>query len=216
MSALVVSSQSRSDFGKGASRRLRKTNMVPGIVYGAGKDPVAIMTEQRLISKLINDEAFYASIISLEIDGKTEQVILRDLQHHPAKELIMHTDFLRVRADQEITVGVPLHYLGEDECEGVKVGGAISKIDVEIEIICLPQDLPEHIDVDVSALALGDSIHLSEVKLPEGVSSKILSYGEDHDRAIVSVHVLRGGSGEEESTDEISTEEPSDDKSDDS
>ncbi len=215
--SLSLSVQSRSDFGKGASRRLRKQNLLPGIVYGGGKDPVAILLEQRVLSKIRSNEAFYSAIVALEIDGKAEKVILRDLQHHPFKDIILHADFMRIRSDQEITLGVPLHFIGEEECHGVKVeGGSLSRIDVEIEIVCLPGDLPEFIEVDVTNLELGSAVHLSEIKLPEGVRSTVLSYGEDHDRAVVSVHATRAASEDEEDVTAAETEVGSDDQGDDS
>ncbi len=214
MSSITLSAQSRSDFGKGASRRLRRQDMMPAIVYGGGADPVAITVEQRVMAKQLENEAFYSAIVALEVDGKAEKVILRDLQHHPFKAMIMHADFQRVRSDQEITVGVPLHFVGEEECTGVKdEGGTLSRIDVEMEVACLPGDLPEYLEVDVSNLALGASIHLSEITLPEGVRSTVLSHGEDHDRAVVSVHVTRAAV-EEEDIDAGDVEGETDDESD--
>ncbi|MDO6459560.1 50S ribosomal protein L25/general stress protein Ctc [Granulosicoccaceae sp. 1_MG-2023] len=198
MNSIALEAQSRSDFGKGASRRLRRELRVPGIVYGGNGDPVAISLEQRVITKHLENEAFYSAIIDLIIDGKKESVLLRDLQHHPYKPAVMHVDFQRVRADEEVHVHVPLHFIGEEECAGVKAGGALSKVDVEIEVACLPASLPEYIEVDVTELGLGESIHLSQVALPEGVRSIALSHGEDNDRTIVSVHVTRATAGEGE------------------
>lgn len=215
MSSISLDTQTRSDFGKGASRRLRREELIPAIVYGGGSDPAAVTVEQRVIKKYLNNDAFYSAVLNLNVDGKREKVILRDLQHHPYKSIIMHIDFLRVRSDQEITVRVPLHFIGEEECVGVKEGGALSRIDVEIEVACLPGDLPEYIEVDVSALELGSSIHMSEVTLPENVRSVALSHGEDHDRAIVSVHATRaavetdeeeGGEGDEAEASEEGSE----------
>lgn len=191
MSSIALEAQSRSDFGKGASRRLRREKRVPGIVYGGNADPVAVSVEARVVFKHLEDDAFYSAIIDLSIDGKKESVLLRDLQHHPYQQVIMHMDFQRVQADQEVHVHVPLHFIGEDVCAGVKAGGALSKVDVEIEVACLPAVLPEFIEVDVTNLGLGESIHLSQVSLPEGVRSIALSHGEDHDRAVVSVHATR-------------------------
>ncbi len=197
MSSITLNVNVRSEFGKGASRRLRREDLVPAIIYGGGADPIPVTLEQRVIKKYLNNDAFYSGILNLEVEGKREKAILRDLQHHPYKAIIMHMDFQRVRSDQEIHVHVPLHFIGEDVCVGVKAGGAISKIDVEIEVSCLPADLPEFIEVDVSNLELGSSIHLSEVELPENVRSIALSHGEDHDRAIVSVHATRAAVDED-------------------
>ena len=200
MSSIALEAQSRSDFGKGASRRLRREALVPGIVYGGDTDPVAVSLEQRVVAKHLEDDAFYSAIIDLSIDGKKESVLLRDLQHHPYKSIIMHMDFQRVKADQEVHVHVPLHFVGEEACAGVKAGGALSKVDVEMEVACLPASLPEYIEVDVTNLGLGESIHLSQIALPEGVRSIALSHGEDHDRAVVAVHATRASreSDEEE------------------
>lgn len=200
MSSIALEAQSRSDFGKGASRRLRREALVPGIVYGGDTDPVAVSLEQRVVAKHLEDDAFYSAIIDLSIDGKKESVLLRDLQHHPYKSIIMHMDFQRVKADQEVHVHVPLHFIGEEACAGVKAGGALSKVDVEMEVACLPAALPEYIEVDVTNLGLGESIHLSQIALPEGVRSIALSHGEDHDRAVVAVHATRASreSDEEE------------------
>lgn len=207
MSSITLDTTTRSDFGKGASRRLRKEGLVPAIIYGGGADPVAVNLEHRVITKHLNNDAFYSAIIKLTVDGKSEKAVLRDIQHHPYKAVIMHLDFLRVKSDQELTMHVPLHFLNEEECVGVKAGGSISKIDMEIEVACLPADLPEFIEVDVADVELGGSLHISDVKLPEGVRSIALSHGEDHDRAIVSVHATRGGSSDDEDTEAGATEE---------
>ena len=207
MSSISLDAQPRSDFGKGASRRLRKEELIPAIVYGGGADPVAVTVEQRVIKKHLNDDAFYSAVLNLNVDGKKNKVILRDLQHHPYKSIIMHIDFQRVRSDQEIHVRVPLHFVGEEACVGVKAGGALSKIDVEMEVACLPGDLPEFIDVDVTNLELGSSLHLSDVTLPENVRSVALSHGEDHDRAIVSVHATRAAVETDEEEGEAATGE---------
>ena len=210
MSSISLDTATRSDFGKGASRRLRKEGLIPAIIYGGGADPVAVNVEHRVINKHLNNDAFYSAIIKLNVDGKSEKAVLRDIQHHPYKPVIMHLDFLRVKSDQELTMHVPLHFLNEEACVGVKAGGSISKIDMEIEVACLPADLPEFIELDVENLELGASLHISDVKLPEGVRSIALSHGDDHDRAIVSVHVTRGGSSsddEDDAAEEATTEE---------
>lgn len=207
MSSVKLDATTRSDFGKGASRRLRREDLIPAIIYGGGADPVAVTVEHRVVKKHLNNDAFYSAILELAVDGKKEKAILRDMQHHPFKPIVLHLDFLRVRSDTEIHVHVPLHFIGEEVCVGVKAGGSLSRIDVDIEVACLPKDLPEFIEVDVSELELGSSIHMSEVKLPEGVRSIALSHGDDHDRAIVSVHVTRGGVEEEEETDTAADDE---------
>jgi large subunit ribosomal protein L25 len=183
----------RNDLGKGASRRLRRNaGMVPAIVYGAGKEPVSISIAQNVLHKSCENEAFFAHIINLKVGGDSENAIVKGLQRHPATNRIMHADFLRVRMDQEITVEVPLHFINEEACVGVKIdGGMVSHVMSSLQIACLPGNLPEYIEVDVEALEMGSSLHMSELKLPEGVSVPELSYGEDHDQVVVSVVATR-------------------------
>lgn len=185
----TIDAESRSDLGKGASRRLRRSGRVPGIVYGAGSEPQSITLDHNKIFHNLENEAFYSHILTLNVAGNPQKVILRDLQRHPAKPFIMHVDFLRVSDDHEINIHVPLHFIGEDVCPGVKLeGGQISHQIVEVEVTCLPKDIPEYIEVDVSELHLGDSIHMSEMKLPGGITLTALSHGEDYDQQVVNVH----------------------------
>ena len=183
----------RTDFGKGASRRLRRLNdSIPVILYGGNKDPQPLTILHKDIAKAIENEAFFSHIITLNISNKKEQAVIKDLHRHPAKPFILHADFQRVRADQEITVNVPIHFLNEDQCPGVKTeGGTVLKTMTEIEVECLPKDLPEYIEVDLIKLAVGDSIHLSEVALPAGVISVELEQGEGHDQPIVIMQAKR-------------------------
>jgi large subunit ribosomal protein L25 len=147
----------------------------------------------------LNDEAFFTSILTLDIDGQKESVVLKDLQRHPAKLRVLHADFLRVSADTMITMHVPLHFINEDICVGVKLqGGNISHAATDIEVQCLPKDLPEFIEVDMATLETGHTVHISDITLPTGVSSTALALGEDHDQAIVTVHAPRGASGDED------------------
>ena len=192
----------RTDTGKGASRRLRHAEVVPAIIYGADKDPAMITISHKNLARACEDEAFFSHILNLEVDGKAEQVIIKDMQRHPAKQQIMHADFLRVNANQALHVNVPLHFMNEDICAGVKEGGLISHLISELEVSCLPADLPEFIEVDLSKLEIGDSIHLTELTLPKGVSSLILMQGEDHDQPVAAVHLPRAEKVVEESTEE--------------
>ena len=183
-----LDAEMRDDTGKGASRRLRRENKIPAVLYGAGRPAWSLTLPGNQLVRNLQDEAFYASIIDLSLDGKIQKVFLRDLQRHPAKPLILHVDLQRVRDDVEMTVVLPLHYLNEDVSHGVKMeGGQVIRNTVDIEISCLPGVLPEFIEVDLIDLKLGESLHLSDVKLPEGVISTELSYGEDHDQSIVSI-----------------------------
>lgn len=197
----ILDAELRSDKGKGASRRLRREDKVPGIIYGGNTEPLNISLGHNQVTHRLENEAFYSHVLTVKVDGRTEEVILRDVQRHPARPVIMHMDFQRVSKDRAIHVHVPLHFVNEDKCEGVKLGGGIiSKILVEVEVSCLPQNLPEYIEVDLLSLQVGDSVHLSELKLPQGVSLVALSHGNvaDHDTAVVSVHKPRGAAEEEE------------------
>ena len=197
--SIVINATVRDDMGKGASRRLRREAKLPGIVYGAGKDPVNITMEQKDIQHQLPNESFYTQVLSLNVDGKAEDVLLRDLQHHPYKIDILHIDFQRVDAKVEVHVLIPLHFEGEEKSPGVKTeGGAVQHIVTEVEVTCLPANIPEFITVDVSGMHTNDILHLSDLKLPEGVELTALKQGEDHDTAVVSIHARKGGSGEEE------------------
>jgi large subunit ribosomal protein L25 len=178
----------RTDQGKGASRRLRHAEKLPAIVYGSGKDPVNLTLLQKDIRPFIDDEHFYSSILSLKVDGKAEKVILRDMQHHPYKVDIMHIDFQRIDAKTKMHIHVPLHYIGEENSPGVKLGGLVSHLSVDVEVECLPKDIPEFIEVDMSTMELGDIIHLTEINIPKGVEILALKHGADHDTAICSIH----------------------------
>ena len=180
----------REDTGKGASRRLRRlAGEVPAIVYGGKKDPSQIKLIHKDVMKSLENEAFYSHIISLEIDGKSEDVILKDMQRHPAKNLIMHLDFLRVNKNTKLTTRVPLHFTNEELCVGVKVeGGVITHSMADLEISCLPSDLPEYLEIDMAEIALGQVVHISDIKLPKGVESVALSHGPDHDLSVVTIN----------------------------
>jgi len=188
----VLEAEPRTDLGKGASRRLRRTGMVPAVIYGAGKDPVSISLKHNELRHSLENEAFYSHILTVKLGKKEEQAILKDLQRHPSKPVIMHMDLQRVSANEKIRVHAPLHFMNEETAPGVKEGGLVSHSQTEIEITCLPKDLPEYIEVDLGALELDASIHLSEISLPAGVEAVELTHGEGHDPSIVSIHMARG------------------------
>lgn len=199
----AVDAEARDDLGKGASRRLRRSGRVPAIIYGAGEAPQNISLDHNKMVHNFENEAFFSHIITVNLDGKKQKAILRDLQRHPAKPIILHVDFQRVSDDQAINVHVPLHFLGEDTCPGVKQeGGSISHNIIEVEISCLPKDIPEFIEVDVSELSIGDSIHLSELKIPEGITIAALTHGEGHDQQVLNVHMTKIAVEEEPVTEE--------------
>jgi large subunit ribosomal protein L25 len=153
-----IIAKSRSEMGKGASRRLRKTDLVPGIVYGSNKAPTSISIEHNPLSKLLENESFYTQILDLEIDGKKELVILRDLQRHHFKPKILHIDLQRISAKEKIAMRIPLHFTGADISPAVKIGGAlISRLMSDTEVRCLPKDLPEYIEIDLSKIEINQT-----------------------------------------------------------
>ncbi len=182
--------ESRSDMGKGASRRLRRLQeRVPGIIYGGKDEPQMISVELRELKKALETEAFYSHVLTLKLDGSEVQAVLRDMQRHPAKGHPMHVDFLRVDKTHKITMNVPLHFTNEESSIGVKKqGGEIQHNIAEVEISCLPQNLPEFIEVDMAAAELDTIIHLSDLKLPKGVELTQLALGDDHDQPVAAVH----------------------------
>ena len=190
----------RTDQGKGASRRLRRLNKeIPAVLYGGGEDPVSLSISHDDIFHATENEAFFSHIITLNIGKDKQQAVIKALQRHPAKPFILHADFQRVRADVEITVNVPLHFINDEKAVGVKQsGGNLLKNLNEIEVSCLPKDLPEYIEVDVIELDIGDSLHLSDIKLPAGVTSIELSHGEGHDLPVVTVQAPRSEAEVEE------------------
>ena len=196
--AFEIHATARTELGKGASRRLRRqADLVPAIVYGEDKAPVSISIPHKDLIKAIANEAFFSHIIKLVIDKKAEQVVIKALQRHPAKARVLHADFQRVSANHAITVAVPLHFINEEKCKGVKLGGgSIIKVMTELQVSCLPKDLPEFIEVDMSDVGVGEAIHISGIKLPKGVSSVDLIHGHDADNAVVSVLAPRGGASD--------------------
>jgi large subunit ribosomal protein L25 len=190
---LHIAATARDDLGKGASRRLRRNaDMIPAIIYGAGREPQPLSIIRKDLEKALENEAFYSQVIDVEVDGDTQKAILKDLQRHPAKDRLLHADFLRIDQNVALKVNVPIHFINEDTCRGVKLeGGIIEHQATEIEVLCLPSDIPEYIEVDMADVGLGDIVHLSDVALPAGVSSVALALGEDHDTAIAAVSAPR-------------------------
>ncbi|MCW9029916.1 MAG: 50S ribosomal protein L25/general stress protein Ctc, partial [Gammaproteobacteria bacterium] len=160
--------------------------------YGAGKDPVSLTLDHKKFLHSLENEAFYSHILTLSIAGKEEQVVLKDLQRHPAKIAVMHADFLRVSAKETLHMLVPLHFINEEKCPGAKEGGLVTHNINEIEVVCLPANLPEFLVVDVSSLELDHSLHMSDITVPEGVELVELSHGEGHDQPVAACHMPRG------------------------
>ncbi len=189
-----VQATSRSVLGKGASRRLRRENLVPGILYGADEDPQPINLKHNEVLKYLQNDQFYSNLLMVSVDGKEPvRSVLRDVQRHPYKQQILHLDFQRVVAGAELTLTVALNFLNEEACYGVKTeGGMITHNESEVAIACLPRHIPDNIEIDMTDLKIGDSIHLSDLKLPEGVRLTDLIEGDDDsDRAVASVIASR-------------------------
>lgn len=184
----VLQADIRDDQGKGASRRLRRTGKVPAVVYGGGRPARAVALDQNAIKKALEQEAFYSSVIQIRVGERQQPVILKDVQRHPAKGFALHLDFQRIVADEKIRMNVPVHLKGEDKAPGVRTaGGLVSHLMNEVEVSCLPGNLPEYLELDISKLDLDESLHLSDIVLPEGVEIIQLQYGEDHDQPVVAI-----------------------------
>lgn len=182
----------RSDVGKGASRRLRHTGRVPAIIYGAGKEPLMIDLAHHKVLQHLQHEAVFSHILTLNLGNESEQVVLKALQRHPYKPAVMHIDFLRIKTDEELVMHVPLHFVGEDIAPGIKLGGGvIQHYLTNVEIKCLPKYLPEYIELDVSKLELDNILHLSDVKLPEGVTFSNDLSTEEGNSPVIGIHIPR-------------------------
>lgn len=192
-SVFELSAQVRDKKGKNASRRLRRIeNQVPGVVYGADKASVPIMVDHNNFYNMLKNEAVYSHILTLHLDGSPEKVVLKALQRHPSRPRIVHVDFMRISATEKLYMNTPLRFMGEEVAPGVKMdGGIISRLMNEVEIRCLPADLPEFIEVDLSNLGMDETIHLSDLKVPKGVELVALIQGKEQDQPIVNIHKLQ-------------------------
>ncbi|MGM0594060.1 MAG: 50S ribosomal protein L25/general stress protein Ctc [Pseudomonadota bacterium] len=187
----TITAEVRSDMGKGASRRLRRAGKFPAVIYGGDAEPMALSLDHDDMVHSLENEAFYSHILSLDVDGKTEKAVLKDLQRHPSKPLLLHADFMRVSDKEKIKMHVPLHFINEESSPGVKKGGVVTHNMTEVEVQCLPKDLPEYLEVDMDGLEIEQILHLSDVKLPAGVELVELLHGDDHDQAIAAIHKTR-------------------------
>ena len=201
-----ISATGREAAGKGASRRLRRAASIPAIVYGGNAAPQSIQLEHEKTWLASQNEWFYSSILDLDLDGKVQKVLLRDIQRHPYKQIIMHLDFQRVDENQALRAKVPLHFLNQEKSPAGKTAGVVVTHELnEVEVSCLPKDLPEFLEIDLSALSVGDIVHLSEIKLPKGVEIPELKLGKEHDVAIV---IAKHGKEEVEAPAEAPAEVP--------
>ena len=180
----------RAQIGRSANRRIRKAGKVPAVLYGGGEPPESMLLDHNALVRQMTREAFFTSVLTLQIGTKSQQVVVKDVQRHPVRPQIMHLDFQRIREDVEITLSVPVHFLNEAEAKGVKdQGGVVDHLLTEVEVVCLPRYLPEYLEIDVSALELNQLYHLSDIKLPEGVALVALKHGQD--KPLVAVNPPR-------------------------
>ena len=203
----------RDDQGKGASRRLRRQGKVPAIIYGAGREPRSLMFDHNKVLQQLEDPSFYSSILNIKVGDKSRAAIVKDIQRHPAKRRILHIDLQRIVEDEKIKMQIPIHYLGEEEAVGVKLGGGtVSKLMTELEITCLPKDLPEFLEVDISELELDQMLNVSDIKLPEG--TEITELLIEQNPAIVSIQEIKEIIEEDIEDEDTEGESEADDASD--
>ena len=187
MNEFEVVAQPRAARGTNASRRLRRSGQIPANLYGGGKDPTPLSLEENRIRKQIENEAFAAHILTVKVEDEESQAVLKSVHRDPVTDRVIHMDFQRISASSEIHMHVPLHFINEEDCPGKKAGGIVTHLLVEVEVGCLPKDLPEFIEVDMTSLEVGDSVHLSEIVVPEGVHLMVLAHNPDNDQPVVSV-----------------------------
>ncbi len=189
----------REDKGKGASRRLRHEGKVPAIIYGAGRPPRSLSFDHNKVLRQLENESFYSSVLNIKVGDKSQAAIVKDIQRHPARPIIMHIDLQRIVEDQVIKMNVPIHFVGEEEAVGVRQGGgSVSHLKTDVEVVCLPKDLPEYFEVDISELELDAMMYLSDLTVPEGVEIPELVQEPEQNHPIVSIHVIKVAVIEEE------------------
>ncbi|WP_028116804.1 50S ribosomal protein L25/general stress protein Ctc [Ferrimonas senticii] len=201
MSDFIFDAKVREEHGTGASRRLRRNKLIPGIVYGGDKAPVSLTLDHDKVNLAQEKEAFYSQVLTLNVDGKPEQVIVKALQRHPYKPKLLHVDFQRIKAGAELTTIVPLHFLNEEESVGARAGGTIVHLLNEVEVKCTPENMPEFIEVDMLNIDNGHAVHLSDLPLPAGVELVELNKGDDHDLTVAQVQPPKGGSDADDAED---------------
>ncbi len=208
MSTFTLNLTNRTDKGKGASRRLRRTNQIPAVIYGGGTEPQSLQMNHDDIIKALSDGAIYTSVLDINIDGKVTKAVFKDIQRHAYKPKVLHIDFLRINDNEKIHMHIPIHCLGGDVAPGVKAGGQMNHNMSDIEVICLAKDLPEYLEIDVSEMNIGDTLHISDLPLPEGVVSAELAHGAAHDQPIVAIHKSRGMSEDDEDAADAAEDAP--------
>lgn len=200
MATFELNAQLREVKGTGASRRLRRLEgITPGIVYGGGKEPTQVTLALKDLNKSFEDEGFFSHVVKLNISGTTENVLIKAVQRHAFKPVVLHVDFQRVSANTIVKQNIPLHFINEDVCKGVKLqGGKIAHVVANVMVICEAGKLPEFIEVDLADIEVGTIVHMSDLKLPEGVQILELTHGSDHDAPVVSVDAIKGGAASTE------------------
>lgn len=201
-SRFELEAELRTGAGTSASRALRRANKVPAVLYGGDASPVLLALDHNKLVKQLEDEAVFSHVLRVRFNGQDQRAILKDLQRHPSKAAILHMDLQRVSETEKIRVHVPLHFIGEDASVGVKKGGIVTHNLVNVEVICLPDALPEYLEVDLSGLDIGESIHLSQLSVPEGVEIPALAQGTEQDVTVVAIHARQS-----EALDEAEEEE---------
>jgi len=182
----------REDSGKGASRRLRREDKVPAIIYGAGRPPRALVFDHNKVMQQLENESFYSSVLNIKVGDKSQAAIVKDIQRHPSLPRVMHIDLQRIVEDQVIRMNVPIHFIGEEVAVGVKEGGGkVQRMRTDVEVVCLPRDLPEYLELDISALELDAMMYMSDIVLPEGVEIPELAQEVEQTQPIVSIHIIK-------------------------
>ncbi|MGR9106071.1 MAG: 50S ribosomal protein L25/general stress protein Ctc [Gammaproteobacteria bacterium] len=185
--SFIFNAERRSQVGSSSARAVRRAGRIPGILYGGHEEAVYFSLSRNEVAKNLENEGVYSHILTLNIDGKAESMVLKDLQRHPANSTILHMDFQRISKSEKVRVHIPLHFVGESVCVGVKKGGVVTHNFVDVEVSCLPDDLPEFIEVDLSGVELGQSVHLSDLKVAPGVEIYALAHGGEQDLVVASV-----------------------------
>jgi len=198
---------SRGNAGTSSAKAVRRNGNVPGVIYGGSSDPELIVLSHNEVAKKLANEAVYSHVLQLNVDGKVQNAILKDMQRHPAKDTIIHMDFMRISMNEKIKVHVPLHFMNEEISIGVKAGGVVTHSMVEVEVACLPGDLPEYIEVDLANTDIGGSVHLTDIAVPEGVEILALSHGEDHNLPVAQIMKTRGPAEDEVADDAVEGDE---------
>jgi len=189
----TLDAEIRTDLGKGASRRLRHAGKVPAVLYGANKEAVSLTLNHNKLFQAQGFEAFYSHVLTLNIGKDKVEVLVKDMQRHAFRPLVMHLDFLRVDANKTLHTHIPLHFINEDKADSIKLnGGHAEHHMIDVEVSCLPADLPEFIEVDLENVEIGQTLHLTDLTLPKGVSLLELNKGETHDLAVVTVKLAKG------------------------